>query len=82
MLFPELLSRLKMFLMAPLLSRQQGERRSRSQGTDTSASSHLQGRPGSSPLTSSPPMGSSTLSILYSKNTSLMFSSVIIKIYK
>merc|ERR1712123_218730 len=73
MLFLELLSRLEMFLMAPLLSRQQEERRLRSQGTDTSTSSHLQERPGSSPLTSSPPMVSSTLSILYSKNTSLTF---------
>merc|ERR1711892_1135796 len=82
MLFPELLSRLKMFLMAPLLSRQQEERRSRSPGTDTSTSSHLQERPGSSPLTSSPPMVSSTLSILCFKDTSLLFSSVIFKIYK
>merc|ERR1712106_304420 len=63
MLF-QLLSRLEMFLTEPLLSRQQEERRSRSPGTDTSTSSHLRGRPGSSPLTFSPPMVSSTLSIL------------------
>merc|ERR1712086_99228 len=81
MLFLELLSRLKMFLTAPLLSRQQEERRLRSPETDTSTSSHLLGKPGSLPLTSSPPMVSSTLSILCFKNTSLLFSSVIIKIY-
>merc|ERR1739838_1000588 len=74
MLFPELLSRLKMFLMAPLLSRQQEERRSRSPGTDTSTSSHLQGRPGSSTLTSLPPMVSSTWSILCFKTILSCFS--------